>query len=146
VKYLIGEARVLKEAPAVVKVDGGEMENARCFLQETYSDGRQTDVLVLWLPDESEHYEREIIMIDRENTDVGQPNSSNRDYGLLLGRFLLQSESAQGYVSFRSMKWGNKDPKLEIKNDLITFVYPGYSPGRQEEKQRKIEIIIIQKD
>ena len=142
VKYFIGEARVLRKVPAVVKVDDGEINNAFCFLQKTYFDGKPADILVLWLPDESDYYGRDVIMIDRKNVDVGIPNFSNRHYGLLLGNFLLQSESSQWYVSFSDSKWGNQDPKLEIKKDLISFVYSRYL----SKKQKKIEIMINQKD
>lgn len=146
VKYCIGEGRILRKVPSVVKVDGKKIRNAYCFLQETYFDGKPADILVLWLPDKSAYYGRDVIMIDRKNLDVGTPSSSNIGYGLLLGRFLLQSQSRDRYVSFKSLKWGKKDPKLEIKNDLITFVYSNYSPETQEEKQEQIEIMINKQD
>jgi hypothetical protein len=141
IKYFLGRARVLKKVPAIVKENGREIKNAYCFLQETSFDGKLADILVLWLPNKSSYFGRDIIMIDRKNVHAGIPNASNRGYGLL-GDFLLQSENAQWYVSFSSLKAGNQDPKLEIKKDLISFVYSDYT----SKKKKKIEIAIKQKN
>src|SRR5258705_13360912 len=83
-KVAAGSARVLS-APmnASIQIDGQVDPHARCFHMSSYFNGKPADSLVLWLPNSSSSDGREILIVDRANHSVGNPNSSNLNYHLL---------------------------------------------------------------
>ena len=79
-KLLNGSSRVLSPVRTTVKMDGQIQTTAKCFAMKTLFNGKPTDSLVIWLPNASSHYGREILMINRNEKLAGMPNSSNIQY------------------------------------------------------------------
>jgi hypothetical protein len=124
-KVVDGSARVLSSPiDATIKIDGEAQPSARCFAVKSRFDGTPADILVLWLPDPSVIYGRDVVIVDRLHNDVGLPNAGNADYELLRGRYLLQSESGSMYASFKGPKFDSQDPQLEVRQKRITFIMP----------------------
>jgi hypothetical protein len=109
---------------ADITVDGQELSQARCFRMDSYFNGQPSDSLVLWLPESSSPYGREVLIVDRSHHSVGHPNYGKDDYYLLWGRFLFQSESGSLMVSFTDPKSYAKDPELMITEHVISFRVP----------------------
>jgi hypothetical protein len=61
-KLLNGSSRVLSPVQTTIKMDGQVQTTAKCFAMKTLFDGEATDSLVIWLPNASSHYGREILM------------------------------------------------------------------------------------
>lgn len=138
-KLLNGSSRVLSPVRTTIKMDGQIQTTAKCFAMTTLFDGEPTDSLVIWLPNASSHYGREILMINRNEKLVGMPNSSNIQYELLLNRYLLQAESGSLNVPFTSAKWDNQDPKLEIAENNIKFTLPELDTALSS---KRIEVVL----
>lgn len=120
-----GSARVLSPPlNAIIKVDGQEQPQAKCFRMNSYFNGKPADSLVLWVPEPSSYYGREILIVDLSNHIVGEPNSSKFDYHLFWNRFLFQSESGSLMVPLMSAKSYSQDPELMITNHLVSFRMP----------------------
>jgi hypothetical protein len=128
-KMVSGSARILSSpVDATIKINGEVQPSARCFAVKSRFDKTPADTLVLWLPDPSAVYGREVVIVDRLHNDVGLPNAGKEDYELLRGRYLLQSESGSMYASFKGPKFDSQDPHLEIRPKHITFIIPRSPP------------------
>jgi len=124
-KVVAGSARVLtSRVEADIRMDNLKQSGAHCLQMSSSFDGRQVDWLVLWIPDASSPYGREILIVDRANRNVGIPNSSNLQYHLLWNRFLFQSESGSFYVPLYSAKSYAQDPELVLNDHSISFRMP----------------------
>jgi hypothetical protein len=124
-KVAAGNARVLSPPmKADISVDGQEQSQARCFRMNSYFNGAPSDSLVLWLPESSSPYGREVLIVDSAHHTVGTPNYGKQDYHLLWDRFLFQSESGSLMVSFTDPKSYAKDPELAITEHEISFRVP----------------------
>ena len=87
-KLLNGSARVLSPPMKItIKVGGPIQIIAKCFTMKTLFDDQPVDNLVLWLPNASAYYKREILIINRSEKLVGMPNASNLEYDLLVNRY-----------------------------------------------------------
>lgn len=76
---------------------------------------------------------RHILIVDSAHQEVSLPNSSARQYKLLLGRWLLQAESGAWGVPFGDPKLDGRDPDFQRSGDVISFtIYPelGLPSGR----------------
>src|SRR4028119_842455 len=125
-KAATGSARILSSpVEATIKIDGEVQPAAKCFAVKSRFDGSAADNFVLWLPDASAIYGRDVFIVDRLHHDVGLPNAGNSDYYLLWDRFLFQSESGSMYVAFKSPKFAKQDPQLELGDKYIKFIVPG---------------------
>jgi len=128
-KAATGTARVLSStANVTIKIDGQIDRSARCFFSKSRFDGKPADELVLWLPNRDADYGRNVLIVDRLNGNVALPNTGELDYYLLWNRFLFQSETGSGWVSFKDAKLDKQDPHLELSDKYITFVVPPDAP------------------
>ncbi len=120
-KDAAGSARILSPPlDASVKVDGDERPLTKVFAMKTSFDGKPIDSFVLWIPDSSAVFGRDIIIIDKANHFVGRPNSNIMDYDLLLDRYLFQSESGSLSAPFAKGE-RYEDTQLEFENNTIKF-------------------------
>jgi len=127
-KIPAGTARILGSRIQVsVRVDGTLQPRARCFYVNHDFRGNSTDYIVLWLPDESGVFGREIVIIQLWPNDVGIPNSSDSDYQLIFDRFLIQSEGGEGYKSIAGPVFDRNNPQIVIAENQYSFVMPGFS-------------------
>ena len=141
-KLLNGSSRVLSPPMrTTIKMDGQIQTAAKCFAMKTLFDGEPTDSLVIWLPNASSFYGREILIINRNEKLVGMPNSSNIQYELLLNRYLLQAESGSLNAPFTSAKWDKQDPQLEIAENKIEFILPELD-ARADVSSKRIEVVL----
>jgi hypothetical protein len=139
-KLLNGSARVLSPPlKTTIKVCGQIHTTAKCFTMKTLFDDQPVDNLVLWLPNASAYYKREILMINRREKLVGMPNASNLEYDLLLNIYLFQAESGSLFTPFSSVKWDNQDPMLEITDKTIQFTMP---EGVGDFSSQRIEVVV----
>ena len=67
------------------------------------------------------------------------PNSSNKQYDLLLNRFLLQAQNGSLMVPFNSAKWDNQDPQLSIADNTIEFTLPELAADLSS---KRIEVVL----
>ena len=136
-KVVDGSARVMSPPMnAIVQIEGQVEPRARCFKMSSHFNGQPTDSLVLWLPDSSSVYGRDILIVDRANHIVGYPNSSNLHYHLLWNRLLFQSESGGLGVPLRSAKSSSQDPGLVVSDQGVSFRMPddaNFFPGKRVE-------------
>jgi len=133
-KLLIGTARVLKnKVPIILTVDGNLINGVLCFREPCLYNGGASKRLVLWLENPQAVTGRKILIVDPEKEKVFIPNSSTRDYKLLLNRWLLQSESGSVGVAFGYSKLDKRDPDFQMVGNLISFTIPSVlnlPPGR----------------
>jgi hypothetical protein len=136
-RLVIGQARLLNEDTSMsVLIEGKKSASAKCFPFKKWFNGDHADGLVLWIPQKGSNYGREILIIDRRNRAVGYGNTSDQQYHLYIGRFLIQAESGAGYISFTSAKASGEDPKYEVTGHGLRFHVPNSEailPGRRIE-------------
>ena len=138
-KILNGSSRVLSPMSTTIKLNGQVQPSAKCFAMKKLFNGESADSLVIWLPNPSSHYGREILMINRDEKLAGMPNSSDKEYDLLLNRFLLQAENGSLMVPFNSAKWDNQDPQLAIADTTIEFTLPELATDLSS---KRIEVVL----
>ena len=136
-KTVTGTARILSNnLNATIKIDGEIRPYVKCFVVDSSFNGTPADYLILWIPEDSANYGRDVIFVDRLHHDAGLPNAGDKDYYLMWNRFLLQSESGSKYVPFSSGKFDNQITHFESSDGRISFVVPASSTL----PKKKIEI------
>jgi hypothetical protein len=136
-KVVSGSARVLSPPlTAMVKIDGRQQAEARCFLADKTFDGEAADSLILWIPEPTSYDDREIFIVDRLNHLVGQPSVGPSDYHLMWDEFLFQSETGSLMIPLKSAKSYSEDPELMITGHRVSFRMPSeadHFPGSRIE-------------
>ena len=124
-KLFTGSAQILTPNNAIIFTNEKINSKAKLFRMFKKCDGSIVDRYVLWLPSETLSSIKTIVMIDITSKDVGIPNSSDNDYKLYFGYFLLQSNNADYFISFHDgVKGYNFSPNLKILNKEIRFSIP----------------------
>ena|SRR5882724_6545970 len=139
-KLPVGSASILSPHQNLsIRIDGQIDHSVMSFQGRTRVNGRAADNIFLWIPDANAPWGRDIVGINLINKLVGVPNSSNMNYDLVGGKYLVQSLDAEAMVAFGSAKLDGSDPHLEINRDHIQFVMPTIFGSL---KGKKIEIVV----
>lgn len=124
-KTATGTARILPAAmPATISINGQVQPNALCVPINVGFDGKERDSLILWIPKEGAIFGRDVWIVDKRNSVIGLPNSSNEDYAIYFGR-LFQSESGERYKPLDFTSPQPTDTQLKIEGNHIRFVISG---------------------
>jgi hypothetical protein len=122
-KLPVGSARVLSpHRNLTIRIDGQIDRSVMSFQGRTRINGRPADNIFLWIPDASAPLGRNIVEINLIDKLVGEPNSSNMNYDLLGGEYLVQSAGAETMVPYDNVEFDFLDSHLEVNNDHIQFV------------------------
>lgn len=129
-EYLLGQARLHRPSTkATVKINGVEQPTIRIF-------DIDTDKFIVYASDVKET--RPVIIVDRAKNDIGSTNASEGHYGLLFGRYLLQSHTAYAVVYASDMKW-DYNPNLVIMGSHVSYTTPKYEKDKTTDV--KVEIL-----
>ena len=124
-KWLIGSARLIgRPINASVYTNGKLNSEIKIFHADKYWNGQKADYFLLYTP-YAENNPLKVISLNRKDSYVGRPSSTNiRDYDFFSG-LLFQSEVGAKFANFKDdMKGFNYDPQLSFIGKQIKLNIP----------------------